>query len=388
MNMVGVTIFFVAILEIGKKIPLSSYVHTPQSTDGSSLLHFLSTTMGANLLEPTLFSVGLGPYMTALILWSALSLLANDRIQNLSEKERGLILRALTFLFSVLQAIILTREFRPLMLDASLSQELLSILILSTGGVIIAWLVDMNLKFGLGMQMVFYLPGIVQGILSMLITGETVMPQTSHFSLPRTLGIFLFSLLFLFLTGFFYQAERRIPVQQTSVTSSLSDAYIPIRLLNAGVMPFMFTSSLFQLPQVFFQKDSDIAQFFSLTHVTGIVIYGLLFFVLSMGFSYVAVRPHELAKTLKESGDYLINTFPGQATAQLLSRIMVRLAVVGNGYLVVMSVSPLFVGLFIPAVQRLSFYTGTLFFLLVISDTLVQSFRFVRERTHYTLFED
>ena len=60
--------FLLFIVEIGKHIQVPFFVSEQIPEESTSLiLKFLATSTGGNFTVPTLFSLGMGPYMTALI---------------------------------------------------------------------------------------------------------------------------------------------------------------------------------------------------------------------------------------------------------------------------------------------------------------------------------
>ncbi len=88
---IGWSILLLAVVEFGKKIEVPGFLAIPKEETQNLILRFLSTTTGGNLSKPTLLSLGMGPYMTALIIWTTISMIDTDRINNLSNKQRGYI---------------------------------------------------------------------------------------------------------------------------------------------------------------------------------------------------------------------------------------------------------------------------------------------------------
>ena len=104
--------FLLFIVEIGKHIPIPFFISEKIPEESTSLiLKFLATSTGGNFTVPTLFSLGMGPYMTALIIWTTISMIDTESIGNLSTKRIGYIQRCLTLLFAVLQSCALVLKF-------------------------------------------------------------------------------------------------------------------------------------------------------------------------------------------------------------------------------------------------------------------------------------
>ena len=83
--------FLLFIVEIGKHIPIPFFISEKIPEESTSLiLKFLATSTGGNFTVPTLFSLGMGPYMTALIIWTNDQHVDTESIGNLSTKMNRL----------------------------------------------------------------------------------------------------------------------------------------------------------------------------------------------------------------------------------------------------------------------------------------------------------
>lgn len=105
-----------------------------------------------------------------------------------------------------------------------------------------------------------------------------------------------------------------------------------------------------------------------------------------MGFSYINVRPHDITKHLKESGDYIYEIVPGAETEKYIKKKLSTIAMVGNSYLVLVSLIPLFIGLKVEIIANLAFYFGSVFMLIIILDTLTQEIKFIFSKRNYHIF--
>lgn len=386
------------VFQIGRHIDLPMFLAQGAKGDSAnSVLRFLSTATGGNFSSITLFSLGMGPYMTALIIWTTISMIDEERVNNFSTKQVGYIQRALTLIFTILQSIALVFRFKssvePTSFLASDTKSLLAgVLLLTAGGLFIAWLADINITKGIGGQSLFILPGLMANIPSMLISGQTA---TVAFNNQFIIALIVITLLFIYLTMYLYHSEYRIVIERTGLDTVSKHSYIPIRLLPAGAMPFMFAVTVFSMPQLLLlnEKWNDtwfsnfITTYFSFNTIQGSIMYGVVLYLLGWGFSFINIRPNDIAKNLKESGDYILNVPPGEKTEKYIREKLTRIAFVGNAYLVFISLIPMFIGLRSPFISNLAFYFGSLFMLIIILDTLVQEIRFVYSKKEYRLFE-
>ncbi|MDT2459135.1 accessory Sec system protein translocase subunit SecY2 [Enterococcus avium] len=391
------SIFLLAVVEFGKKIEVPGFLEIPKGDTQNLILRFLSTTTGGNLSKPTLLSLGMGPYMTALIIWTTISMVDTDRINNLSIKQRGYIQRILTLVFAIAQGIALMLKFETLV-DYKQFPGVnkfaifcMVIAILTTGAMFVSWISDINSEKGIGAQSLFILPGLLSNLPAMLISGQsgTLRLDSRYF-----IGLFIITLVYIIVTIFLYNSEYRIHIQRTGIESKFNNSYIPIRFLTAGAMPFMFAVTVFSIPQLFLLNDrwsntlfsSILSKMFSFNTVEGILTYGIILYALGMGFSYINVRPHDIAKNLKESGDYIYEVVPGAETEKYIKKRLSTIAMVGNSYLVIVSLIPLFIGLKIDIIANLAFYFGSVFMLIIILDTLTQEIKFIFSKRNYNIF--
>jgi preprotein translocase subunit SecY len=390
--------FLLFIVEIGKHIQVPFFISEKIPEESTSLiLKFLATSTGGNFTVPTLFSLGMGPYMTALIIWTTISMIDTESIGNLSNKRIGYIQRSLTLLFAILQSCALVLKFRSSMIDQKAiggSVVLLflgAVLLLTAGGLFVAWLADINIDKGIGGQSLFIVPGLLMNIPAMLISGQT---ESVHLSQKFIIGLVMVTLVFIYLTLFLYNAEYRINIERTGIDSRFNNSYIPIRLLPAGAMPFMFAVTVFSMPQLLLlnEKWGDtgfsnfITTYFSFNNVRGVFTYGLILYVLGYGFSFINVRPYDIAKNLKETGDYILNVAPGKQTERYILKRLSTVALLGNSYLVIVSMIPLLIGLQNQIISNLAFYFGSIFMLIIILETITNEIRFLFSRHTYRIF--
>ena len=390
--------FLLFIVEIGKHIQVPFFISEKIPEESTSLiLKCLATSTGGNFTVPTLFSLGMGPYMTALIIWTTISMIDTESIGNLSTKRIGYIQRSLTLLFAILQSCALVLKFRSSMIDQKAiggSIVLLflgAVLLLTAGGLFVAWLADINIDKGIGGQSLFIVPGLLMNIPAMLISGQT---ESVHLSQNFLIGLVMVTLVFIYLTLFLYNAEYRINIERTGIDSRFNNSYIPIRLLPAGAMPFMFAVTVFSMPQLLLlnEKWGDtgfsnfITTYFSFNNVRGVFTYGLILYVLGYGFSFINVRPYDIAKNLKETGDYILNVAPGKQTERYILKRLSTVALLGNSYLVIVSMIPLLIGLQNQIISNLAFYFGSIFMLIIILETITNEIRFLFSRHTYRIF--
>ena len=163
------------------------------------------------------------------------------------------------------------------------------------------------------------------------------------------------------------QVGNRVYEGQTS--------FLPLKLNTAGVIPPIFASSLLLLPTTIasFSQSQGSTGFLSLlTTYLGhgrplymLVYVGLIVF---FAFFYTAIvfNPTETADNLKKHGGFLPGIRPGERPAQFLDSVLVRLTVLGAGYLAIICLLPEI----LISYAALPFYFGGTSLLIVVSVTM------------------
>ena len=128
--------------------------------------------------------------------------------------------------------------------------------------------------------------------------------------------------------------------------------YLPLRLNQAGVIPIIFALSILLFPQMIFQFLSSSTSA-AVAHISTVALsllsnlwfYDISYFVLVVLFTYfytaVTFDPDQVSENLQKSGAFVPGIRPGQPTADYISRVLVRLTLVGALFLGFIAVLPL-----------------------------------------------
>jgi preprotein translocase subunit SecY len=189
------------------------------------------------------------------------------------------------------------------------------------GSFVILWLADNNKQYGIGGQTALILVNILDGLMGTL-EGAALR------NLVLPLGVSAVVMVWVIVME---NAEKRIPVQRISIHNIYADRnYLAIKLNPIGVMPVMFSSAFFMLPQfalsVLVWLFPENPQFLlwqtqmTLTQPLGIATYIVILYILTIGFSMVFVNPSDLTEQFLKSGDSLRGLHPGKDTKHYLMR--------------------------------------------------------------------
>lgn len=299
------TLFMIVLMELGRQIAIPALDSdlSRKALNASPLLRNVTMLTGGQSRFPSLFSIGLGPYMTGMILFQAIQLINVDAMSKISDQKRGFIQRWITLIIAILQTlqfIFAIRKNITLAGDKIFGFDfnlVVSFMILVAGAMIVAWMSDMTAKFGVGGAGVLIMPGIITNLPLMVFRGPGLgTNQITSFSTNLWIALGISVLVVFVATVFFNKAELRIPLQRPNVQNDFSESYLPIRFLTSGSMPFMFTTTVFMIPSYIanFSPDSGFSRFtqayINFNNPVGITIYCGVVVFLSYAFSFMNLQ--------------------------------------------------------------------------------------------------
>ena len=309
---------------------------------------FLELLSGGALGKLALFALGIAPYITASILVQVLTkasatLEAVAKEGPSGQKRIQQIVRCVTLPVAAVQAAFAAWQLRAagLLASGGLMDLLLVVAGMTAGSLLTLWIGEQITERGLGNgQSMLILAGIVSRLPAM--AGEAIRrgPGT-----PLLLGIL--GLATIVATVIVTRAQRRIPLHHASrvrgrrVVAGWRN-YLPLRLNSAGVMPIIFASSAFVLPQVLGLIPGlgwIRAPFERLGFVfTALYAAAIVFF--SYFWTYLFFPPAELALQLKERGSFVPGLRPGEVTERFLNGILARITLCGAAFLAGIALLP------------------------------------------------
>lgn len=355
---IGWTLLIVMVYMIGRFLPVPTGVVNNELLDNfvnNNLLNNLATVTGARISSMTLFSLGLSPWMTTVIIWRFFTVFNLFKNQTQAQVYRYRMLLAL--LIAAIQAFGLTASANLIDMDfLGFSGDGISlfvtILILVSGSVVLTWLGNMNAARGLGGMTIIIL---VNMILAFIENGVGFISDIDGFSWGLVGQILLFVIAYsslVLMTVTLYRGEYRIPLKRIGINTSYNQkSYLPIRVTPAGAMPFMYGMTLMMLPayilnglQYFYPDNeqlTDITASLGLPQLPGALFYISLLYVLAIGFAYYNYDSYDIAKNMRNSGDYIEGIQPGEETKNYIQRKVNSLAQFGAVTVIVIGGLPL-----------------------------------------------
>lgn len=336
-------------------------VQVPGTADVTVNLGFLEliNVMGGGALKQfSIFGLGVMPYITASII---VQLLQMDIFPYFSElKDEGPVgrqkINQITRYMGIIFAFIEGFAFAYAFLGSGKTtmDYMYVATILTAGTAFLLWLGDQVTQKGIGNGIsLIILAGIVSTMPSMFITAFKELITKGEFAL--WLGILLFVLFvivyFLIIVGviFVELAERKIPIQYANKSTSAygNQSFMPIKVNTAGVMPVIFASSLLAIPATIAQLVKNekfinfVNNYLTYTKPVGFIIFVALIFFFAYFYTYIQLKPEDLAKNLKENGGFIPGVRPGKDTEKYISNVLSKLTIIGGVFLVIIAGLPI-----------------------------------------------
>lgn len=360
----------------------------------SSSLSFAMSMTGMSIDKLSLFSLGMGPWMSTLILWRVVGLIKFLNVDSLTKQQTHIIKISISALIGGIQSFMIISQAKTL--EGTASPLILGILLL-TGGVVLIWLGDMNKQLGVGGPMVIILVAIIKTMIGRV--GQGVLLQTYSALTPIIILVFVALMLWAsFLSFRFFQGERRLPFMHVMLDNRMiAESYYPLPVNPAGGLPFMYSFSVVLFPQylisalLYFQPNNKILmglyQNLKLTELPGVLLLILCVIMLNYGFAYVNVDYKNIAENLQKSGDYFLNVYPGKNTEKFLFDIITRMATVSGIISILMVGAPMLCAVFWPGLSTWAYIIPTWMILLTLMDKIREEFLSIYNRNNYqTLF--
>ncbi len=82
-----------------------------------------------------------------------------------------------------------------------------------------------------------------------------------------------------------------------------------------------------------------------MTSPTGFVLYIIFIFAFSYFYTFMQIKPKEMAENLQKNGGYIPGVRPGEETVDYISTVLKRLTVVGAFALAIIAALPIIFGM-------------------------------------------
>jgi preprotein translocase subunit SecY len=350
----------------------------------------LNVFTGGAMDNLSIVMLGLGPYITAVIIMQLLTMIF-PQLERLykEEGEQGRQKfnqygRILTVPLALVQSYamlnLLQREgaigaVSPLVLFSS-------VMTITAGAVFLVWLGELITEKGIGNGVsLLIFAGIISSFPSNL--GEMIAWGEAG-QVPRIIIFFLMALVIMAGVVMVNEARRNIPVSYAKRVRGMrlyggASTYLPLNVNPAGVIPIIFALSIMLLPSMVANFLSGaggwlgtaavaVGNFFQNSWVYGI-FYFILVFLFTFFYTAVTFDPKAISSNLKKMGGFIPGIRPGRPTADYLHYILNRILPIGAVFLGLIAVMPSIVQGF-TQVHQFRFLIGGTSLLIIVAVVL------------------
>jgi len=331
----------------------------------NQFLGLLNIFSGGGLENFSVVMLGVGPYITASIIIQLLTMIVPRMEEIAKDGEAGQrrinqYMRYLTVPLAILQAygfIAILRNQAGGQIVGQLDQWQLtvSLLTVTAGTVLLMWIGELisELKVGNGISLLIF-AGIVAAFPQKVQQVVATFDATQLFSIVAFIVVALVTIVGVVVVT---EAQRNIPVQYARMmrgpqATGGATSYLPLRLLQAGVIPIIFAISVILFPtmiaQFFVRAQADWlvkAAEYTIQLFQNKIFYAIAYFVLVFGFTYfytaVIFKPEQIAENLQKQGGFVPGIRPGASTVEYLGQTMNRIVFPGALFLSLIAVLPL-----------------------------------------------
>jgi preprotein translocase subunit SecY len=359
------TLFILFIFRLGSSIPAPGVDTTVIKLSANSLLTMMSILGGGSIEQMSIFSLGVGPYITASII---IELLAMDIIPALAEmaksgkkgrQQMDRITRYLGVVMALVQGYFIVQyldrayEGYGFVKNPGFTSYLYISVIFTAGTMFLLWLADQITAKGIGngTSMIIF-AGIVADMPTTfrLVYDFFLGPDTtSTLGVGGFIAYCVMYIAIIILVVLMQMAERRIPIQQSSsraLNKTKGDLnHLPLKINSASVIPVIFASALIQGPQIIASwVNQDAYQWLvkicDFTSPWFLCFYAVLIILFTFFYTNLTIDPQKMADDLAKNGQYIPGVRPGTETKNYVSKVLNRITVLGALLLTFIAILP------------------------------------------------
>ena len=351
------------IFKLGTTIVVPGIDKESLGTNNLGFLELINAMGGGALEQFSIFALGVMPYITASIV---VQLLQMDIIPYFAElsKQGGTgrtklnqITRYLGIALAFIQGYMYSFAFVK---GGTPIEYMMFALILTAGTSLLLWLGDQITAKGIGNGIsLIIMAGIIATMPNMFIQAwDGMIPdgattQQLAFGVTKFVLFVIMYIAIILRVVFVETSERRIPIQYANKSTSSKLAkqnYIPFKLNSAGVIPVIFASAIISIPGMIASALKNdgftlfVNKWLTMTTPTGFIIYVLCIFAFAYFYTFLQLKPKELAENLNQNGGFIPGVRPGDETVNYVSKVLKRITTVGALSLVIIAAIPIIFG--------------------------------------------
>jgi preprotein translocase subunit SecY len=409
------TLLMLTICRVGAYIPVpgingdAAVELFKQATGGSqNLFQLMDVFSGGAFAQMTVIALGVMPYISASIIMQLFMALIPSLQREMKEnpevgrRKVGKWTRIVTVGLAFFQAGLFAKYALSLNMSSPgiIVGELLSVtafgfpwlfylivmLTMTTGTMVLMWIGEQITERGVGngisliitIGILSSLPTTLGSIMRMLNLDSQEVGQMTFSSLLVLLAVFVFIIVG---TIQVIQGQRKIALQYARRVVGRHEvqggnAFIPLKVNYAGVIPVIFASSLLMFPATLGQFAGQGSW---LSHLTkwltpGTLAYTAVYVMLIIFFTYfwtaTQFHPEQIASDMKKNGAFIPGIRQGRPTQDYLETTMNRITLAGALFLALIAVLPTFIGKLLHIDPSISYFFGGTSLLILVGVVL------------------
>lgn len=362
---IGFTLIILFIYRLGSAIPAPGVNTTVIKLSANSLLNMMSILGGGSIEQMSIFSLGVGPYITASII---IELLAMDIIPALAEmaksgkkgrQQMDQITRYLGVVMALVQGYFIVQYLDKAYAgygfidNPGFTTYLYISVIFTAGTMFLLWLADQITTKGIGngTSMIIFAGIVADMPTTFRVVYETFIGEnaTSSLGIGGFIAYCVMYVAIIVLVVLMQMAERRIPIQQSSsraINRTKGDLnHLPLKINSASVIPVIFASALIQGPQIIASwVNQDAYQWLvkicDFSSPWFLCFYAVLIILFTFFYTNLTIDPQKMADDLSKNGQYIPGVRPGTETKNYVSKVLNRITVLGALLLTFIAILP------------------------------------------------
>lgn len=365
---IGIIVIYRLIAHI--TVPGANLEGLRAASSRNQLLEMFSLLTGGSTENFSIVLMGISPYINASIIIQLLAVVV-PKLESLSkEGESGRrklnsYTRWLTFPLAFLQSygmIILlnSQSSVPIISDITNPAIILPVMLTITAGtILLVWLGEQMTEKGIGNGIsILIFASIISNVPQMVGQG-LFLAQGDESKLVPFIAITLLTVILITCVILVNEAQRKVPITYAGrgIRAKSDQAFLPIRINQAGMIPIIFAFALISFPGMLGQflvnaKSLWLRDFgntlmgtFQQTSISYLITYFLL--VVAFTFFYVSItfNPGQIAENIQKRGGYIPGIRPGQQTSEYLGHVSSRLTLFGALFIGSIGSLPMFIQL-------------------------------------------
>jgi preprotein translocase subunit SecY len=366
-NSIGFVLLMLVLFRAAAHIPIPG-VNTDALRDffaSNQIFGLINVFSGGAMESFSIVALGVGPYITASIIFQLLAMIVPRLEEMQKEGQSGqekinqytrLATVPLALLQSYAMITILKQSGQNIIAyDIGFFELAMMTIVMSTGTLFLMWIGELisERKIGNGISILIF-AGIIAGMPRLLQQAALNFDKGQVLTWVAYVAIALITVAgVVFIT----EGQRNVPViyakrMRGSKMYGGAESFLPLRVNMAGVIPIIFAISIVLLPPM-------VAQFFMRAKTEWVanvarwtietfqdqLVYGVVYFLLVFGFTYfytaVIFHPDQVSENLQKQGGYIPGIRPGKPTADFITRTLNRIIPAGALFLATIAVLPL-----------------------------------------------